>query len=115
MYGQSTLLDTTQRWIAVGAELGALERGREEQEAKEATKPLGKAKMNALRARWIRVVALVLTNLEISGAAAESIELIRGPVLKAADRAGKRYEGGGAAPVEAPAAAVDGAGGPIVH
>ena len=115
VYDQTTLLDTTKRWIAVGAELGALERSREEQEAKEATKPLGKAGMNALRARWIRVVALVLTNLEISSAAVQSIELIRGPVLKAADRAGKRYEGGGAAPVEAPAVAVEGAVSPVVH
>jgi hypothetical protein len=104
--GKTTLLDTAKRWIAAGSELGALERQREEQEAKEFTQPLGKAGMNALRARWIRLVSQVLTNLELSDAAAESIELIRGPVLKASDRAGKRYEGGAGeaeAPVPAPA------------
>lgn len=98
--GKTTLLDTTHRWIAAGAKLGELERKREVQEAKEATQPLGKAGMNALRARWIRLVSQVLSNLELSEAEAESIELLRGPVLKASDRAGKRYEGGGAAPAE---------------
>ncbi len=96
--GKGTLLDTTRRWIAAGAELGTLERQREEQEAKEATQPVGKPGMNALRARWIRLVSLVLSNLELSDAPAEAIELIRGPVQKASDRAGKRYE------VAAPAA-----------
>ena len=78
--------------------------------AKEATEPLGKAGMNGLRARWIRLVSQVLSNLELSDAAAESIELIRGPVIKASDRAGKRYEGGAAAPAEEPGAPVGGAG-----
>jgi hypothetical protein len=59
--GKGTLLDTTHRWIAAGAQLGELERQREEQEAKEATKPVGKARMNALRVRWIKV----LSNLEL--------------------------------------------------
>ncbi len=110
--GKGTLLDTTKRWIAAGAKLGELERAREVQEAKEATEPLGKAKMNALRARWIRLVSQVLSNLELSDAPAESIELIRGPVTKASDRASKRYEGGAAAPADAPAAPVGGAGVP---
>ena len=95
--GKTTLLDTAQRWIAAGDRLGALEREREAQEAKDLTQPLGKAGMNALRARWIRLVSQVLANLELSEAAAESIEVIRGPVLKASERAGKRYEGGAAA------------------
>ncbi|MEO7594418.1 MAG: hypothetical protein ABI134_24610 [Byssovorax sp.] len=98
--GKTTLLDTAQRWIAAGAQLGKLEREREAQEAKELTQPLGKAGMNALRARWIRLVSQVLANLELSDAAAESIEVIRGPVLKASERAGKRYEGGAVAAAE---------------
>lgn len=100
--GKGTLLDTAHRWIAAGAQLGKLERQREEQEAKEATKPVGKVGMNALRARWIKVVSQVLSNLELSEAPAEAIELIRGPVQKASERAGKRYEG---APPEATPAA----------
>jgi hypothetical protein len=112
VYGKSTLLDTTNRWIAAGARLGELEREREVQEAKELTAPLGKAGMNGLRARWIRVVSQVLSNLEMSDAAAESIELIRGPVLKASDRAGKRYEGGSTGAVVDPTAPPAGAGKP---
>ena len=111
--GKTTLLDTAKRWIAAGVELGALERRREEQEAKELTQPLGKAGMNALRARWIRLVSQVLTNLELSDAAAESIEVIRGPVLKASDRAGKRYDGG-AAEAAAPAAAAPAGEGKVI-
>lgn len=71
--GKTTLLDITTRWIAAGARLGELEREREEQEAREATAPLGRAGMNALRARWIRLVSQVLSNLELSDAPAESI------------------------------------------
>ncbi len=93
--GQTTLLDTTQRWIAAGKMLGKLERQREELEAMEATAPSGKPAINALRGRWMRLVSLVLSNLEVSDAPEESMELIRGPVLKASDRASKRYGGEG--------------------
>ncbi|MEO7327394.1 MAG: hypothetical protein ABI193_02370 [Minicystis sp.] len=91
--GQTTLLATTQRWIAAGKTLGKLQRLREELEAMEATAPSGKAPINVVRGRWIRVVSLVLSNLELSDASAESIELIRGPVNKASERAAKRYGG----------------------
>ena len=84
----------------MGDKLGKLEREREAQEAKELTRPLGKAGVNALRARWIRLVSQVLANLELSDAAAESIEVFRGPVLKSSERAGKRYEGGAVAAAE---------------
>jgi hypothetical protein len=105
--GKSTLLDTTKRWIAAGAKLGKLEIERAEQEAKEATQPLGKAAITSLRARWIRLVSQMLSNLELTDAEAEAIEVIRGPVLKAADRAGKRYEGAGASPAKEPAGPAD--------
>jgi hypothetical protein len=104
---KGTLLDTTHRWIAAGTTLGKLEIQREEQEAKEATTPLGKAAITALRARWMRLVSQVLSNLELSDAPAEAIEVIRGPVLKAADRAGKRYEAPAASPADAPAVPVE--------
>ena len=110
--GKTTLLDTTNRWIAAGVKLGEVDREREVQEAQEATAPLGKACMNGLRARWIKVVSQVLSNLEMSDAAAESIELIRGPVIKASDRAGKRYEAAPEVPVKAPAAPGGAAGKP---
>jgi hypothetical protein len=64
-------------------------------------KPASKATVVALRASWIRLVTLVLSNLEVSEAPVEAIETIRGPVLKASDRAAKRYPGDGAD--EAPA------------
>lgn len=91
---KTTLLDEVKRWVAVGAELGKLERAREEQEAKETAQPLTRASMATVRSRWLKLVSLVLTNLEESEAPAEVIETIRGPVMRAADRAGKRYEGG---------------------
>ncbi|WP_437525227.1 hypothetical protein WME79_37795 [Sorangium sp. So ce726] len=45
-----------------------------------------------------RVVSAVLSNLELSGAAAEAIETIRGPARKASERAGERCGGAGNAP-----------------
>lgn len=98
-----TLLDTVQRWIAAGAQLGKLERQREELEAGELTLPTGRVGINVLRARWIRLVSLVLSNLEITEATADAVEVIRGPVLKASERASKRYAAGGEeSTVEAP-------------
>jgi len=110
--GKATLLDVTQTWLDVGAELGKLERTREELEAKAATKPAGKAALASLRGRWIRLVSQVLSNLELSEAPAEAIETIRRPVLKASERAAKRYAGGaGGAGDEGPAAPAAGEGG----
>jgi len=95
----------------IGAELGKLERTREELEAKAATKPAGKAALASLRGRWIRLVSQVLSNLELSEAPAEAIETIRGPVLKASERAAKRYAAG--AEDEGPAAPAAGEGGGV--
>lgn len=92
--GKGTLLDTVHRWLDAGAQLGKLERAREEMEAIEITQPTGKVGINVLRARWIRIVSLILTNLEVADAPTETVEVIRGPVLKASERAGKRYESG---------------------
>jgi hypothetical protein len=89
--GKATLLDVTHAWIDAGAQLGKIEHAREELEAKAATKHAGKAALTNLRGRWIRLVSQVLSNLELSDAPAEAIETIRGPVLKASERAAKRY------------------------
>ncbi|WP_437751711.1 hypothetical protein [Sorangium sp. So ce1389] len=47
-------------------------------------------------------MSLVLSNLEMSRAPARDVEIIRGPVLRASGRAGKRYASGkpGQAPLE---------------
>ncbi|KYF56506.1 hypothetical protein BE08_34145 [Sorangium cellulosum] len=91
--GKTTLLHTTQRWIKTGKELEAIEHRRDELAAKEKTAPVTKATIAAARSQWFRVVSAVLSNLELSDAPAEAIETIRGPVLKASERAGKRYAG----------------------
>lgn len=83
-----TLLDLTKRWIAAGRKLGKLERDRAALVAKEATTPRDTSAISHLRGEWIGLVSLVLANLERS----KAIETIRGPVLKASDRAGKRYD-----------------------
>ncbi|KYF81351.1 hypothetical protein BE11_14995 [Sorangium cellulosum] len=98
--GKTTLLHTTQRWIKTGKELEAIEHRRDELAAKEKTAPVTKATVAAARSQWFRVVSAVLSNLELSDAPAEAIETIRGPVLKASERAGKRY--GGAPAAEGP-------------
>ncbi|WP_437763152.1 hypothetical protein WME77_34630 [Sorangium sp. So ce764] len=89
--GKTTLLHTTQRWIKTGKELEAIEHRRDELAAKEKTAPVTKATIAAARSQWFRVVSAVLSNLELSDAPNEAIETIRGPVLKASERAGKRY------------------------
>ncbi|KYF72744.1 hypothetical protein [Sorangium cellulosum] len=91
--GKTTLLHTTQRWIKTGKELEAIEHRRDELAAKEKTAPVTKATVAAARSQWFRVVSAVLSNLELSDAPAEAVETIRGPVLKASERAGKRYAG----------------------
>ncbi|WP_437669673.1 hypothetical protein [Sorangium sp. So ce131] len=102
--GKTTLLHTTQRWIKVGKELAAIEHRRDELAAKEKTAPVTRATIAAARSQWFRVVSAVLSNLELSDAPAEAIETIRGPVLKASERAGKRYAGGSTAEEPSPEA-----------
>jgi len=63
-------------------------------EAKEAVQAPSNATVQEARSQWIRVVSLVLNLLEASDAPAESIELLRGPVLRASARAAKRYDKG---------------------
>jgi hypothetical protein len=52
------------------------------------------ATIQAKRSQWFSLISTTLSNLEISRAPAEAIEAIRGPVLRASERAGKRYAGG---------------------
>ena len=90
---KKTLLDTAKAWIVIGRELGELDDERDEEIAKQAA-PATKASILAARGQWFRVVSVVLNSLELSKAPPEAIEAIRGPILRASDRAGKRYEAG---------------------
>lgn len=85
-----TALDLTRRWIAAGKKLGKLEHGRTTLMAKGTTKPLELVAISAVRARWIRLVAQVLSALELSDASDEVIEQIRRPVMQASEEATKR-------------------------
>ena len=87
-----TLLTLTQRWITAGQRLADLEHDKAALTAKVRTAPVTRAAMNRLRARWIRLVNQVLALLDLSDAPADAIEMIRGPVLAASSRAGRRYE-----------------------
>lgn len=94
-----TQLDVVHQWITQGTRLGHIENKKDDMAAKMATSAITKATINAARSKWFRVVGLVLGALEISNADVVAIEKIRGPVLRAAERAGERYAGpNGAAP-----------------
>jgi hypothetical protein len=92
------LLDVAKRWVATGKKLGKLEHERDILTAKDAAKTVSLATITAVRSRWMRLVSLVLANLELSEAPAEAIEVIRGPVRRASERAGLRYPNPGAGP-----------------
>ena len=91
--GKKTLTDTLAEWIAAGRQLEDVEHEREEHLAKQAV-PATKANIQAARSQWFRVVTTILNNLDLSKAPPEAIESIRGPVLRASDRAAKRYATG---------------------
>lgn len=90
----TTLFDLSQRWIESGKGLGALEQKRDLVLAKLA----GKEKMLKIpqeaRGMFFRVVSAILYNLDVSDAPAGAIELVRGPIVRASDRAAKRYATG---------------------
>ncbi|MRG97084.1 hypothetical protein [Polyangium spumosum] len=88
-----TLKDVVDAWVATGARLAELENKRAELLAKEAAKPEGALSPQAARSQWLRVVSQVLSNLELSDAPVEYIEAIRRPVLRASERAERRYAG----------------------
>lgn len=94
---EGTVLALAKRWIATGKQLAKLERERAELAAKESTQPRDSRALTRLRFEWIRLVALVLGNLEASRSSAEAIETLRGPVLEASERAGRRYQAEAAA------------------
>jgi len=109
-----TALDLTRRWLSIGRKLGRLEHERSVLTARGTTKPVELVAISGVRARWLRLVAQVLSALELSDAAGEVIEIIRGPVLVASEQAGKRYAeavGAGvqAKPVEVGTANIDAA------
>lgn len=101
-----TVLDLTRRWIATGKKLGKLEHRRSVLTAKQTTKPVDLSTFAVVRARWLRLVSQVLSTLELSDASDEAIEIIRGPVLLASERAGRRYASSSSgAPEVAPSSA----------
>jgi hypothetical protein len=85
-----TALDLTRRWIAAGKKLGKLEHERSTLMVKGPNKALELVATSGVRARWLRLVAQVLSALELSDAPAEAIESVRGPVVRASERAEKR-------------------------
>lgn len=86
-----TALGLVERWIAAGKQLARLERERAELAAREASRPRDSSALTRLRFEWIRLVGLVLGNLEASRADTEAIATLRGPVREASDRASRRY------------------------
>lgn len=86
-----TVLDLTRRWVTTGKKLGKLEHRRSVLAAKQSTKPVDLSTFGVVRGRWLRLVSQVLSTLELSDAPEEAIEIIRGPVLVASERAGRRY------------------------
>lgn len=102
--GDRTVLDLAKRWIAVGKKLGRLEHERSVLVAKDATKPTTIANIATVRARWLRLVSQVISALELSDAPSEAIEIIRGPVQLASDRAARRYAEAPSATPDAPLA-----------
>lgn len=89
-----SLKDIVQQWIAAGTRLEKLEHDREEILAQNATEPVTKASIQAARSQWFKVISQVLSSLEFSDAPIKAIEAIRGPILRASERAGKRYASG---------------------
>lgn len=89
--GFGDLSVVVRRWIAAGKKLAKLEETRGDLEADQVATPLGRQAVTRLRARWIRLVSQVLTLLDLSDADPKAVARIRGPILKASARAGKRY------------------------
>ena len=91
LHNGRTVLDLAKRWVASGKKLGKLEHRRSVLVAKQSTKPVDLRTLSVVGARWLRLVSQVLSTLELSDAPEEAIEIVRGPVLLASERAGKRY------------------------
>lgn len=88
---KKTLRDMVDGWIEAGTRLAELEHKRAGLLAKEAIRPVPNLSPQVAKTLWLRVVSQVLSNLELSEAPSNVIEAIRGPVLRAAARAEKRY------------------------
>jgi hypothetical protein len=89
---KATLADDVRTWVSLGVKLGALEHAREATLAQEsASKGPTNASILAARNTWIRLVSQVLSMLDLSDGAPEAIEQIRAPILRASERASRRY------------------------
>ena len=87
-----TLLELTKRWIAAGKKLRKLERDRAALAAKESSTPRDSSVVTRAGISARHLASIVLANLELSRAKPQAIATIRGPVLEASERAGKRYD-----------------------
>ncbi len=90
----TTHYDVCLRWIDSGKELGALEQKRDAVLAKLVGQAKATKAPQEARGMFFRVVSAILYNLDVSDAPAEHIEEVRGPIVRASDRAGKRYATG---------------------
>lgn len=86
----STLRDTVEAWLRAGRELDDLEHERSLLLSRRAL-PAPRATLAAARSRWFKLVRAVLESLSLSSAPPDAIESIRGPLLRASERAGRRY------------------------
>lgn len=92
--GGRTLYGLTLRWIDSGKGLGEMEQQRDLILAKRAGQKASLKSPQEARNLFFRTVSAILYNLDLSDAPADVIELVRGPIVRASDRAGKRYTSG---------------------
>lgn len=89
-----TFYDVCARWIGSGKELGVLEQKRDVLLAKLQSAQGKPKNPQEARRMFFRVVSAILYNLDLSDAPAEQIELVRGPVMRASDKAARRHAAG---------------------
>lgn len=108
--GGGTLLSVVEAWCSLGEQLGLLEEKKVTVRTHIACIPRPRrAEMLAARNGWLAIVNMILTSLSMVEGHEDAIETLRGPVLRTAEIAGKRYRRrGDSAPVEAVAPAPSG-------
>lgn len=87
-----SLLTVVETWCALGEELGLLEEKKAAIQARIAGTPQPpRAEMLAARNAWLVLVNMLLGLFPLIEGHQEAIETLRGPVLRTAEIAGKRY------------------------
>ena len=86
-----SLMDTIERLIEIGKELGAVERERARLGSAEDTNAITKADLLAARRRWIRIMQAMIQLLDIAPDVSEDIrDRILQPLLKEEERMAKK-------------------------